>query len=441
MISYNGSVDQRLIIRSADTKDRMGIVLKIGMIDVDLLNNGTRHPNLAQMKMSGYCKSLGHDVHLVYHEDELSNLSDFDFVLVSKVFNFTANPPQLEDMLKKTGRTYLQLNKVDLPVELSKYVDHRPDSTVVHIGGTGFFSDGGQDLAHVIEHFMPDYDLYLDYVNEKIAEGRTKSYYSDYLDCSIGFLTRGCFRKCSFCVNKKYDHVFLNTDNVYEFYKRGHKIIYLWDDNFLGYGRRCTGLLDKLIEVGVPFQFRQGLDIRLMDHDYADRFMKCKYHGDFIFAFDHIQDKEIITKKLDIWRQHCTKETKLYVLCGYDPHCVDDSKYYIHDGETIDDKDYIDICNTFERIYILMQHQCLPYIMRYHDYVQSKYRGMYVQIARWCNQPSIFKKMTFREFIIKNLDYVKGDKCASTEALRIFLEDHPDFPQVYLDMRWADYKS
>lgn len=216
-------------------------------------------------------------------------------------------------------------------------------------------------------------------------------------------------------------------------------MIYLWDDNFLGFGHRCTRLLDKLIEVGVPFQFRQGLDIRLMDHDYADRFMKCKYHGDFIFAFDHIQDKDLITEKLGIWRQHCSKETKLYVLCGYDSHCVNDPKYYIQEGQTIDDKDYIDICNTFERIYILMQHQCLPYIMRYRDYVNSKYRGMYVQLARWCNQPSIFKKMTFREFIARNLNYVKGDKCAATEALRIFLEDHPDFPQIYLDMRFSDY--
>ena len=31
--------------------------MKIGIIDADLLDNGTRHPNLALMKISGYYKN------------------------------------------------------------------------------------------------------------------------------------------------------------------------------------------------------------------------------------------------------------------------------------------------------------------------------------------------------------------------------------------------
>ena len=37
----------------------------IGIIDADLLDNGTRHPNLALMKISGYQKELGNDVTLL----------------------------------------------------------------------------------------------------------------------------------------------------------------------------------------------------------------------------------------------------------------------------------------------------------------------------------------------------------------------------------------
>lgn len=414
------------------------MALRIGMIDVDLLNNGTRHPNLAQMKMSSYCKSKGHDVKLLYSEYDLDHLHDYNFLLVSKVFNFTPIPPQLQQIINESGKTLTELNRIKLSTELKKY-KKKNKITFIHVGGTGFFEDGGQDLEEKIEHIMPDYDLYTDYVKEKIKSGRNQSYYSDYIGCSIGFLSRGCFRRCSFCVNKKYKHAFICNDNVSSFHKPGNKIIYLWDDNFLALGRRCLKLLDMLIEADVPFQFRQGLDIRLMTDEYAIKFMQCRYHGDFIFAFDHIQDKDIITEKLDIWRKHCSKETKLYVLCGYDSHCITDPKYYISDGKTIDDKDYIDICNTFERIQILMNYHCLPYIMRYHDYVNSKYKGMYIQLARWCNQPSIFKKMSFREFCIRNLDYVKGDKCSSTEALRIFLEDHPEFPSHYLDMKYSNY--
>ena len=419
----------------------MGISLKVGMIDVDLLNNGTRHPNLAQMKMSSYCKSLGHDVKLIFSNYDLNHLSEFDFLLVSKVFNFTPVPAQLQKVIDESGKTLNELNNIVLEDCLKKYSDRRPETTVIHIGGTGFFENGGKDLEENIEHIMPDYDLYTEYVNEKIKEGRTPSYFSDYSDCSIGFLSRGCFRQCSFCVNKKYTHAFVCNRTVDSFFKPGSKVIYLWDDNFLALGHRCLDLLDDLIEKKVSFQFRQGLDLRLMTDEYAEKLSKFRYHGDYIFAFDHIQDKEIIKEKLGIWRKHCKKETKLYVLCGYDSHCVDDEKYYIKEGKTADEKDYIDICNTFERISILMQHKCLPYIMRYSDYRKSKYRGMYVQLARWCNQPSIYKKMSFREFIDRNLLYVKGDKCASTESLRIFLEDHPDFPPYYLSMKYTDYSG
>lgn len=415
----------------------MGSPLKIGMIDVDLLNNGTRHPNLAQMKMSSYCKSKNYDVKLLYTDNDLESLKEYDYLLVSKVFNFTPVPIQLQELIQSSGKTLRQLNQIELTKELKKAEKRVRKKTRIHIGGTGFFDDGGRDLEDQIEHIMPDYELYLEYVEHKIAQGRERSYYADYINCSIGFLSRGCFRRCSFCVNRKYTHAFISNDNVSAFHKPGNKIIYLWDDNFLALGRRCLKLLDMLIATGVPFQFRQGLDLRLMNDEYAKKFMECKYHGDFIFAFDHIQDKDLITEKLDIWRAHCSKETKLYVLCGYDSHCITDPKCYISEGETIDDKDYIDICNTFERVKILMEHKCLPYIMRFVDYKQSKYRGMYVQLARWCNQPSIFKRMSFKEFIIRNLDYVKGNKCASTEALRIFLEDHPDFPEYYLNMKYS----
>lgn len=416
--------------------------LKIGMVDVDLLNNGTKHPNLAQMKMSAYCKRQGHDVKLLYNPEDLSHLSDYDFILVSKVFNFTPIPNELKELIEKNTSEldpletrYRSVNEPSIMETLGYYSDvlkKRPESTRILIGGTGFFEDGGRNLDKDIELGMPDYDLYRDYVNAKIESGRESSYYSDYIDCSIGFLTRGCFRKCSFCVNKKYDRPFVNTDDVYSFHKPGNKLIYLWDDNFLSIGRKKSlELLDKLIEVNVPFQFRQGLDLRLMNDEVAEKFQHCKYHGDFIFAFDHIQDKEIITEKLDIWRRHCKKETKLYVLCGFDARS-NDPKYGINLDIPVEKKDLIDIKNTFERIHILMKYGCLPYIMRYISYKESPYHGIYTQLARWCNQPSHFKRMSFEEFCIRNQDYAKSDKpCASMRALNLLKEDAPEVYEKY----------
>ena len=44
---------------------------KIGLIDADLLDGGTRHPNLALLKISGFCKSRGYKVRLICNYDEI----------------------------------------------------------------------------------------------------------------------------------------------------------------------------------------------------------------------------------------------------------------------------------------------------------------------------------------------------------------------------------
>ena len=44
---------------------------RIGIIDADLLDKGTRFPNLALMKIAGYNRDAGNDVCLIEDYDEL----------------------------------------------------------------------------------------------------------------------------------------------------------------------------------------------------------------------------------------------------------------------------------------------------------------------------------------------------------------------------------
>ena len=359
----------------------------VGIIDADLLDGGTRHPNLALMKISGYCKERGCYVSLLRNYDEIP---DYDIVFVSRVFTFTNVPEYITEM----------------------------DN--VYCGGTGFYADGGQDLPDVIEHHMPDYDLYREYVDDKIESGRSRAWYADYLDYSIGFTTRGCFRKCSFCVNKKYDHAFKHSP-IKEFLDEERPRIYLWDDNFLA----CQGweeILDELIATGKPFQFRQGLDVRLLNAKRAEKLAHVRYCGDFIFAFDHIEDRDLIEKRLALWRSYTDRGTRLYVLCAFDS------------------QDERDIENTFERIKILMRFGCLPYIMRYESYKASRWRSLYVNIARWCNQPQFFKKKSFRQFCEANQAYHKteGTYCSAYASMLDFEEAFPELAARYFDLRYED---
>jgi len=338
------------------------------------------------MKISNFNKSIGNNVILLLNYDDIDL---YDKVFISKVFNFTKTPKDLE----------LKSNVI--------------------IGGTGFFDDGGVNLDDNIEHFMPDYHLYDDFIKSELERGVKRSKFTDYLDYSIGFATRGCFRKCAFCVNKKYDKAFKHSP-VNEFLDETKKAMYLWDDNFLAYSG-WEKVLDEIEKVNKPFQFRQGLDIRLLTERSAERFSKTKYKGDFIFAFDHLKDREVIEKNLELWRRYSSKSTKLYVLCAYESQ----------DGK--------DIESAFKRIEILMKYKCLPYIMRYESYKDSEYRGMYINLARWCNQPGLFKKKSFREFCLVNQNPKSTKVCASIRYMNKFENDYPDIAKKYYDIKWEQY--
>lgn len=364
----------------------VSFIMRIGLLDADLMDNGTRHPNLALMKIAGFYRDQGHEVQLIF--DNYMSVYDFDKVFISKVFTF------------------------------SKIPDWVLSLDCVSIGGTGFFEDGGPNLPDEIEHHMPYYDLYKEYVDHQLALGHKRTHYADYLDYSIGFTTRGCFRKCEFCVNKKYDHAFRHSP-VSEFLDESRPYIYLWDDNILALPE-WESVLDDIEAANRPFQFRQGIDLRLMTDQKAKRFVASHYQGDFIFAFDHIEDKEIIIQKVQLWKRYTAKVCKMYVIAAYKS------------------QDAANVADVFERIHTLMKYGSIPYLMRYEAYKTSELKHIYIELARWCNQPNFFKKMSFREFCVANQNYKKdqSSNCSAYQALLDFEASYPDIAAKYFDLRF-----
>ena len=231
--------------------------MKIAIIDADLIGRKRhRFPNLACEKISGYYKDQGDQVELRLNYD---NFDEYDQVFVSKVFTDTPVPEWLENNKK------------------------------VKIGGTGFYFDKAPDLPDEIEHHMPDYNLYDAWIEsevirakaeaEKCGEEFNKSafmlQFKEYTDYSIGFLTRGCWRKCKFCVNQKYDRVFAHSP-LEEFIDPSRRKICLLDDNFLGYPQWKTAL-QQLIDTGRPFKFKQGLDERLLTDEKCEMLFSVKF--------------------------------------------------------------------------------------------------------------------------------------------------------------------
>lgn len=352
--------------------------MRVGIVDADLLGRKRhRFPNLACMKLSGYYKGKGAEVKLL---ESYEGLEVFDKVFISKVFTDTPCPTAV---LRQTNVEY---------------------------GGTGFFYDKASALASDIEHQFPDYALYAAFVKKQLAAGVKKSELTYYTDYSIGFLTRGCFRKCEFCVNKNYSHAFAHS-SLAEFYDTERPKICLLDDNFFACSSWRT-LLRALQETEKPFQFKQGLDERLLTPEKCELLFSSKYAGAYIFAFDNIADSQIIVEKIKLIRRYTAAVPVFYVFCAFDRADKWDLAFWLQD-----------LRDLWTRLDILGQYGCSPYIMRFARYDESPFRRIYVNLARWCNQFSFFKKMSFLEFC-------KRSGVGSFENVSQFLAQYPEFYNV-----------
>ena len=126
-----------------------------------------------------------------------------------------------------------------------------------------------------------------------------------------------------------------------------------------------------MLDIGKPFKFKQGLDERLLTEEKCELLFSAKYDGDYTFAFDNVAEYDLIHEKLKMIRKYSNSTSiKFYVLVGFES------------------TDANDIENACKRLELLMRYKCLPYVMRYQDrnhfpWKESKYRGIYVSLARW----------------------------------------------------------
>ena len=172
-------------------------MMNVGLIDVDSHN----FPNLCLMKISAYHKKRGDQV------EWWNGLKHYDIVYQSKVFT-------------------------SLYSEDNEYCINADE---VIRGGTGY--DLKNRLPDEIEHQYPDYDLY----------GVKKAY---------GFLTRGCPRKCPFCIVSEKEG---NTHTVADLdeWWHGQKEIMLMDSNITA-SKDCERLFEQLIASKAKINFEGG---------------------------------------------------------------------------------------------------------------------------------------------------------------------------------------
>lgn len=223
-------------------------------------------------------------------------------------------------------------------------------------GGSGYSLN--KVLPESVEVLDPDYSIYPDN------------------DTSYGFISRGCIRNCYFCDVPEKEGKLKQVSNLDKIIK--HKKVKFLDNNFLALSTHKQ-ILGKLISQNVKCQFNQGLDIRLVDKETSILLSKLNYIGEYIFSFDDWTYLKTIELKLPLLSWKKNWQFKFFVYC--------------HPNMKIE--------NITNRIKYLRNKKILPYLMRDITCWNSKYQLFYTDIAAWCNQPALFKKMNFLDFLNK----------------------------------------
>lgn len=320
--------------------------------------------NLALMKISAWHKKQGNEVFL---QKGLSYpLEPFDHIYVSCIFFQNAESAH----------------------NLIKSLDN------VSYGGSGFLNDSDPppDLKEEIEHILPDYDLY-----------NTES--------SMGFTSRGCIRKCKWCVVLEKEGSIRDNAPISEFLDPRHDKVILLDNNFQA-SPRWRENLDFIKDRDLKVNFNQGLDIRLVDREFAEALASVKYYDwrfksrRLHFAFDDLRYEKKLDKGIKILNDAGIQNHRLmfYILVGFN--------------------------STFEedlyRTNKIMDLGALPYIMIYNKRKDPDLNDL----ARWINRGLYrfvpWKKYT-RHFKKQPLKPAKSVEWGTPQALFDELDAEFDF--------------
>ena len=211
------------------------------------------------------------------------------------------------------------------------------------------------------------------------------------MDYSMGFTTRGCIRRCPFCVVPKIEGEFRQYEPPWQFHPEHFKKMVLMDNNLLA-SKTLKKDLDWIKERGIKVCFNQGLDARLVTEDIAKMLKEMKAYNlhftnrTYYFSWDFVENEEPILRGLTRMIDAGVSPSSLmiYVLVGYN---------------TTHEQDMY-------RFKKLRELGADPFIMIYNNRKDDRWIRHF---GRWVNK-RIYKACTFDEYMV-------GKKWASSTRM------------------------
>ena len=274
--------------------------------------DGGKFPNLALLKLTAWHKSQGDDV------EPYNALvkSDYDKIYSSCVFSFSDDDPYLPEDAIRGGTGYGMANT--LPVE--------------------------------VEHTCPDYAG---------------------MDYSMGFLTRGCNRSCTWCVVPEKEGKIRAHADIEEFAR--HQNVVILDNNILAHPHGI-GQLEKIAEMGLRIDINQGIDARLIDDHIAQLLGRCKWIRYVRLACDHSSQIPTVRKAIERLRWNNIRQIACYVLI----------------------KDELD--DALERVRMLKGMGVDPFAQPFIGNDGKPAPKQHRHFARWVNHKATFKSCRWEDY-------------------------------------------
>jgi hypothetical protein len=189
---------------------------------------------------------------------------------------------------------------------------------------------------------------------------------------NLGFTTRGCIRKCEFCIVPEKEGKIHPVGDLLDLWDGEVRDIVVLDNNILALPDHFRLVCKQTRENKIRVDFNQGLDHRLLDSDTVKELTSIR-HVEYRFAFDHPSYIGTVSKAIDMLQSGGIRRCSWYVLVGFNTTLKED----------------------IDRLNFLRERNQNAYVQRYETCYHQK---DYISMARWANQHHLFQALTWEQF-------------------------------------------
>ncbi len=201
---------------------------------------------------------------------------------------------------------------------------------------------------------------------------------------NYGFTTRGCIRKCPFCIVPKAEGGITVVGDIFDIWDGESKSITLLDNNILAVPDHFKVICRQLIQRNLKVDFNQALDIRLVDEESAWFIAEIKHSRQISFSFDYVSIEKQFRKGMRYLQKAGIRMSRvmIFLLVGFNTTLEED----------------------LGRIEMIKSYGASPFVMKYRvvndvSPLVTREEDELRELARWINQPhGFYKVMSFEEF-------------------------------------------